>query len=61
MLLLQAIMLLRPDYDINYKALAEIHSEFGEEGYVSKEVPKDLFLKHVYSLTPSYDSQINKK
>jgi hypothetical protein len=37
---------------INYKALAEIHSEFGEEGYVSK-VPKDLFLKHVYSLTPS--------
>jgi hypothetical protein len=53
MLLLQAIMLLRPDYDINYKALAEIHSEFGEEGYVSKEVPKDLFLKHVYSLIPS--------
>ncbi len=37
---------------INYKALAEIHPEFGEECYVSKEVSKDLFIKHVYSLIP---------
>jgi CheY-like chemotaxis protein len=35
---------------INYEALAEIHPEFGEECYVSKEVPKDVFIKHVYSL-----------
>jgi PleD family two-component response regulator len=35
---------------INYKVLAEIHPEFGEECYVSKEVPKDIFIKHVYSL-----------
>ena len=35
---------------INYKILAEIHPEFGEECYVSKEVPKDVFIKHVYSL-----------
>src|SRR5215211_2873088 len=38
---------------INYKVLAEIHPEFGEECYVSKEVPKDVFIKHVYSLIPS--------
>ncbi len=35
---------------INYQVLAEVHPEFGEECYVSKEVPKDLFIKHVYSL-----------
>ena len=35
---------------INYKVLAEIHPEFGEECYVSKEVPKDVFIKHVHSL-----------
>jgi CheY-like chemotaxis protein len=35
---------------INYTALAEIHPEFGEECYVCKEVPKDVFRKHVYSL-----------
>jgi CheY-like chemotaxis protein len=35
---------------INYTALAEIHPEFGEECYVSKEVPKDVFIKHVHSL-----------
>ena len=35
---------------INYTALAEIHPEFGEECYVSKDVPKDVFIKHVYSL-----------
>jgi hypothetical protein len=35
---------------INYKALADIHPEFGEECYVSKEVPKEVFIKHVYSL-----------
>ena len=35
---------------INYTALAEVHPEFGEECYVSKEVPKDVFIKHVYSL-----------
>ena len=35
---------------INYKVLAEIHLEFGEECYVSKEVPKDVFIKHVHSL-----------
>src|ERR687897_892532 len=37
---------------INYTALAEIHPEFGEECYVCKEVPKDVFIKHVYSLIP---------
>ena len=35
---------------INYKVLAEIHPELGEECYVSKEVPKEVFIKHVYSL-----------
>jgi CheY-like chemotaxis protein len=35
---------------INYKALSEAHPEFGEECYVSKEVPKDIFIKHVHSL-----------
>ena len=35
---------------INYAALAEVHPEFGEECYVSKEVPKDVFIKHVHSL-----------
>jgi DNA-binding NarL/FixJ family response regulator len=35
---------------INYQALTDIHPEFGEECYVSKEVPKDVFIKHVYSL-----------
>ena len=38
---------------IIYKVLAEIHPEFGEECYVSKEVSKDLFIKYVYSLIPS--------
>jgi DNA-binding NtrC family response regulator len=37
---------------INYKVLAEIHSEFGKECYVSKEVPKDAFIKHINSLIP---------
>ena len=35
---------------INYQALAEIHPEFGEECYVCKESPKEIFLKHIYSL-----------
>ena len=35
---------------INYQALADIHPEFGEECYVSKDVPKDVFIKHVHSL-----------
>jgi hypothetical protein len=35
---------------INYTVLAEIHPEFGEECYVSKEVPKGDFFKHIYSL-----------
>jgi CheY-like chemotaxis protein len=35
---------------INYQALAEIHPEFGEECYVSKEIPKECFIKHVHSL-----------
>jgi CheY-like chemotaxis protein len=35
---------------INYQALADIHPEFGEECYVSKEVPKEMFIKHVHSL-----------
>jgi len=35
---------------INYKVLAEIHPEFGEECYVCKEIPKECFIKHVYSL-----------
>ena len=38
---------------INYTALAEVHPEFGEECYVSKEVPKDVFIKHVYSIISS--------
>ena len=37
---------------INYTVLAEIHPEFGEECYVSKEVPKDVFIKHINSLIP---------
>jgi len=35
---------------INYRVLAEIHPELGQECYVSKEVAKDVFIKHVYSL-----------
>ena len=35
---------------INYAALAEVHPEFGEECYVCKEIPKECFIKHVYSL-----------
>jgi CheY-like chemotaxis protein len=35
---------------INYQALADIHPEFGEECYVSKEVSRKDFVKHVYSL-----------
>ena len=35
---------------INYKVLAEIHPEFGQECYVCKEIPKEDFIKHVYSL-----------
>jgi PleD family two-component response regulator len=38
---------------INYPALAEIHPEFGEECYVCKEIPKECFIKHVYSLISS--------
>jgi PleD family two-component response regulator len=37
---------------INYKVLTEISPEFGEECYVSKEVPKDVFIKHINSLIP---------
>jgi len=33
---------------LNYKVLAEIHPEI-EECYVSKEFPKEVFIKHVYS------------
>ena len=29
---------------INYTVLAEIHPEFGEECYVWKEIPKEIFL-----------------
>ena len=35
---------------INYQAFADIHPEFGEECYVCKEIPKECFIKHVYSL-----------
>ncbi len=35
---------------INYTVLAEIHPELGEECYVCKESPKEIFLKHIYSL-----------
>ena len=35
---------------VNYKALAEMHPEFGEECYVSKQVPKDIFINHINSL-----------
>src|SRR6187397_2625550 len=41
---------------INYTALAEVHPEFGEECYVSKEVPKDVFIKHVHAVMSSYSS-----
>jgi len=37
---------------INYKALAEMHPEFGKECYVSKQVPKDIFIKHINSFIP---------
>jgi PleD family two-component response regulator len=37
---------------INYKVLAEIHPELGQECYVSKEVPKEVFIKHINSLIP---------
>ncbi|MGE5634345.1 MAG: response regulator [Deltaproteobacteria bacterium] len=37
---------------INYKLLAEIHPELGEECYVSKEVPREVFIKHINSLIP---------
>ena len=37
---------------INYKALAEIHPECGKECYVSKQVSKDIFIKHINSLIP---------
>ena len=37
---------------INYTVLAEIHPEFGEECYVCKESPKEIFLKQIYSLIP---------
>ena len=30
---------------INYKVLAEIHREIGEDYYVSKEVPKESVYK----------------
>ncbi len=38
---------------INYAVLAEMQPEFGEECYVSKEVSKEDFIKHVYSLIHS--------
>ncbi len=37
---------------INYKVLAEIHLEIGQECYVSKEVPKEVFIEHINSLIP---------
>ncbi|HET9773523.1 MAG TPA: hypothetical protein VFP25_00930, partial [Nitrososphaeraceae archaeon] len=37
---------------INYKVLAEMHPEFGEECYVCKKVAKDIFINHVNSLIP---------
>jgi CheY-like chemotaxis protein len=37
---------------INYPVLVEMHPEFGEECYVCKEVPKDVFIKHINSLIP---------
>ena len=37
---------------INYKVLSEIHPELGQECYVSKEVPKEVFIKHINSLIP---------
>jgi CheY-like chemotaxis protein len=37
---------------INYKALAEVHPELGQECYVSKEVAKEVFIKHINSLIP---------
>jgi hypothetical protein len=35
---------------INYKVLAKIHPDFGEECYIYKKVQKDIFIKHIYSL-----------
>jgi hypothetical protein len=37
---------------INYKVLVEIHPELGQECYVSKEVPKEVFIKYINSLIP---------
>ena len=37
---------------INYKVLAEIHPELEQECYVSKEVPREVFIKHINSLIP---------
>ena len=39
---------------INYKVLAEIHPEFGEECYVCKKVEKEVFIKRVYSLIHTF-------
>jgi CheY-like chemotaxis protein len=35
---------------VNYNVLAEIHPELGQECYVSKEVPREVFIKHINSL-----------
>ncbi len=44
---------------INYRVLAEIHPEFGEECYVSKEVPKDVFIERINSLLSYYSYKKN--
>lgn len=35
---------------INYKALAEVYPNLGEECYVSKDVSKEFFINHIHSL-----------
>jgi hypothetical protein len=37
---------------INYKVLAEIHPDLGQEYYISKEAPREVFIKHINSLIP---------
>ena len=37
---------------INYKVIAEIHPELKQECYESKEVPREVFIKHITSLIP---------
>jgi len=37
---------------ININALSELYPELGIECYVPKEVPKEVFIKHIRSVLP---------